>query len=69
MLIMAKAKSKQGNKTALTTSQSIQEQTEAFLQSGGEINFVKTGVTGLNYQKTSKHITISSPNSANKAKA
>ena len=57
---MARKKSGSGNNNAApTTSQSIQEKTEEYLKNGGRINVIKTGVTGLNYLKTSKHINIS----------
>ncbi len=57
---MAKKKSGAGNKSATpTTSQSIQKKTEEYLKNGGRINVIETGVTGLNYLKTSKHINIS----------
>lgn len=63
---MAKKKSGSGNNNAtLTTSQSIQEKTEEYLKNGGQIDVIKTGVTGLNYLKSSKHINIS----GNKGKA
>ncbi|MBX2858780.1 MAG: hypothetical protein KTR17_08970 [Cellvibrionaceae bacterium] len=64
---MAKKKSSLDNKnnSTLTTSTSIQQQTEAYLKSGGEINIIQSGVSGLNHQKSNKHITINS----NKVKA
>ncbi len=58
---MAKKKSGlDNNNTTTANSQSIQKQTEEYLENGGQINVIKTGVTGLNYLKTSKHIKISS---------
>ncbi len=63
---MAKKKSgSSNNKSTLATSQSIQKQTEEYLENGGYINVIKTGVTGLNYLKASKQIIISN----NKEKA
>lgn len=63
---MVKKKSGSGNNKATpTTSQLIQKQTEEYLEKGGQIDVIRTGVTGFNYLKKSKHINISS----NKEKA
>jgi hypothetical protein len=40
------------------TSQSIEEQTAAFLESGGEINQINTGVSGIESMSGPKHITL-----------
>jgi len=52
----AAAKKKQP--TATQTSLSIQEQTEAFLGSGGEITQVSAGVSGQQSMAGPKHISI-----------
>jgi hypothetical protein len=44
--------------TATQTSKSIQEQTEAFLGSGGEITQVNSGISGQQSVAGPKHISI-----------
>ncbi len=44
--------------TATQTSQSIQEQTKAFLGAGGEITQVDAGVSGQQSMAGPKHISI-----------
>lgn len=40
------------------TSKSIEEQTEAFLQKGGEIQVINSGVSGQQSVSGPKHITL-----------
>lgn len=44
--------------TATETSQSIQEQTKAFLGAGGEIKQISSGVSGQQSMAGPKHISI-----------
>lgn len=44
--------------SAVETSNSIEEQTRAFLQDGGEIQQIKTGVSGQQSLAGPKHITL-----------
>ncbi|SMF14208.1 hypothetical protein SAMN02745866_00917 [Alteromonadaceae bacterium Bs31] len=46
------------------SSDTIAAQTEAFLSSGHEIQYIQSGVSGLSPITGKKHITISSPNKA-----
>ena len=43
---------------ATETSQSIEEQTKAFLESGGKIEQINTGVSGQQSMAGPKHITL-----------
>ncbi len=54
----AAAKKKQPN--ASETSQSIEEQTAAFLGNGGEINYIDSGISGQQNMAGPKHISIGS---------
>lgn len=56
---MASSK-KRGQNAPAETSQSIAEQTAAFLKSGGKIEEVPRGVSGQTSLAARKHITISS---------
>lgn len=40
------------------TSQSIQEQTKAFLESGGKVSYINTGVSGQQSLAGPKHISL-----------
>jgi len=40
------------------TSQSIEAQTKAFLESGGKINYINTGVSGQQSLAGPKHISL-----------
>ena len=56
---MASSK-KRGQSAPVETSKSIEEQTAAFLKSGGKIEEVPRGVSGQTSLAARKHITISS---------
>lgn len=56
---MASSK-KRGQSVPAETSESIAEQTAAFLKSGGKIEEVPRGVSGQTSLAARKHITISS---------
>lgn len=56
---MASSK-KRGQAAPVETSQSIAEQTAAFLKAGGKIEEVPRGVSGQTSLTARKHITISS---------
>jgi len=45
-------------KTAVETHQSIAEQTESFLRSGGEIKQIACGISGYEHGKSAKQIVI-----------
>lgn len=51
---------KRGQNAPVETSESIAEQTAAFLKSGGKIEEVPRGVSGQTSLAARKHITISS---------
>ena len=51
------AKSKKAP-AAVETAKSIEEQTRAFLQAGGNIQQIETGVTGQENMPGPKHITL-----------
>lgn len=50
--------------TPLETSASIEEQTKAFLASGGKIESVASGVTGQDNTRGPRHITLGKPRNA-----
>jgi len=50
-------------KSAVETSESINLQVEEFLKTGGQIEQIKSGVSGLEPKTGRKHITIASKNS------
>ena len=50
--------SKKKQPAAVETSQSIEEQTRAFLEKGGEIAEINTGVSGQQSLAGPKHITL-----------
>ena len=52
----ATAKKKQA--TATETSQSIEEQTKAFLKAGGKIEHINAGVSGQQSMAGPKHISL-----------
>ena len=56
---MASSK-KRGQSAPVETSQSIAEQTAAFLKAGGKVEEVPRGVSGQTSLAARKHITISS---------
>jgi hypothetical protein len=51
---------KRGQAAPIETSQTIAEQTAAFLKSGGKVEEVPRGVSGQTSLAARKHITISS---------
>ena len=53
-----KGAAKKKDTSANETSESIRLQTEAFLQSGGEIQYVNSGVSGQVSMKAPKHIIL-----------
>ena len=55
-----KAPSKKKQPAATKTSRSIDEQVKAFLEGGGSIEKIKTGVSGQHSLLGPKHITIDS---------
>ncbi len=56
--MVAKAKSKAKTPAASETSESIAEQTAAFLKSGGQIEEVANGVSGQTSLSGPRHITL-----------
>ena len=54
------ASRKRGQAAPVQTSQSIADQTAAFLKQGGKVDEVPRGVSGQNSMVVRKHITISS---------
>jgi hypothetical protein len=54
------ASKKRGQSAPVETSESIAEQTAAFLKAGGKIEEVPRGVSGQTSLASRKHITISS---------
>ena len=50
---------KKGQAAPVETSESIAEQTAAFLKAGGKVERVPRGVSGQNSLTSRKHITIS----------
>lgn len=53
------AKKKTSN--PVETSASIEEQTRAFLKSGGKIQYIDSGVSGQQSMAGNKHITLGKP--------
>ena len=53
-----KGATKKKELSANETSESIKLQTEAFLRSGGEIQYVNSGVSGQLSMKAPKHIVL-----------
>lgn len=51
--------------TSIETHQTIEEQTKAFLESGGKIQQVATGVTGQQNVTGRRHIDLGKPSSKN----
>lgn len=58
MTAKPKTTTKKKPSAATETSQSIEEQTAAFLKSGGEIEHINTGVSGQESLSGPKHITL-----------
>ena len=60
--MVTKIRSAAKNKSVATeTSKSIEEQTEAFLKAGGKIEYVNSGVSGVqSVAARSRHITLGS---------
>lgn len=54
-----KKSSSSKNKTAQTTSQSIQKQTEEYLKGGGQINIIESGISGFKYSREKSYTTAS----------
>lgn len=54
----ANTHNKKKQPSAVETSMSIEEQTRAFLQEGGEIQKIKTGISGQQSLAGPKHITL-----------
>ncbi|TNG02284.1 MAG: hypothetical protein EP297_01255 [Gammaproteobacteria bacterium] len=50
--------SKKKKVAAKETSQSIEEQTKAFLEAGGKIDYINSGVSGQQNLVGPKHITL-----------
>ena len=50
---------------ASETSQSIADQTEAFLQSGGHIQEIKSGISGQESLASRKHISLGNKSKSN----
>ena len=53
-----RAAAKKKQPAAIETSESIEEQTRRFLESGNKIEVVPNGVSGQNGGAVSKHITL-----------
>ena len=61
---MSKSSSKSAKKSAsVETSESINQQIQQFLKSGGEIQQINSGVSGQTDGKGPKHITLGKPSS------
>lgn len=56
-------KSKKNNDSHLETSKSIQEKTKAFLEAGGVINKINSGVSGYRSNGGKRQIVLSSESS------
>lgn len=58
MATKAKSAAKKKQPAATETSSSINEQVKAFLEAGGSIEKIKTGVTGQQNMPGPRHITL-----------
>ncbi|MCL6417680.1 hypothetical protein MIB92_18620 [Aestuariirhabdus sp. Z084] len=62
------AANRKNQQDALETSQSIADQTRAFLESGGEIEEIKQGVSGMQSMAGNRHITLGNNRPSEKPK-